>query len=83
MACIKCGSQELMSNVRLKDRGHYNSDGGELSAVVYEDPEAMIFRGTTESALRAQICAGCGFTELYAESAVSLWAAYQKAGGRQ
>lgn len=82
MTCAKCGSQQVMSNVRVADRAHYNAVA-DLSAVVYEDPGAMVFRGATDSALRARICAGCGFTEFYAESAGSLWEAYQKAGGRQ
>jgi predicted nucleic-acid-binding Zn-ribbon protein len=62
--CPKCGSSDLLENTRIIDHGHLNSKG-DLEIAVYEKPEAWIFKGERAGVLRAWICNGCGFTELY------------------
>jgi len=55
------------------DRGHYGTDAGDLAAVTYADPGAMVFRGRKELKLVARICCECGFVEMYAPDAAIIW----------
>lgn len=80
--CGKCGSELIIPRVYIKDRGEGYHDMG-LTAVVDENPNAMVFRNPCEVPLRANICASCGFAELYAESPGALWRAYEKATGKR
>jgi hypothetical protein len=60
------------------DRGHYSGDAGNLTAVTYDDPDALIFKGAHKSALFARVCGTCGFTELYLDNARELFEAYRR-----
>ena len=74
-ACPKCGSSEIVRDLRIMDRGHGSADAGDLSAVVYGDPQAWIFKGKVRIELSACVCGGCGYTELYASDPSALRAA--------
>lgn len=78
-ACPKCGSSELIKDVRIMDRGHGSHDAGDLSAVVYSKPEAWIFKNKVRIDLSACVCGGCGYTELYASDPAALLAASREA----
>ena len=60
MTCLQCESTDIVKQVRVVDKGHnhYKSD---LSLVVYEDPDAFIFKGAHQGKLSANVCVDCGF----------------------
>ena len=62
--CPKCGSSQILENARLLERGE-NNWRRDLEVTVYEKPEALLFKGRHTGVLRAWICTGCGYTELY------------------
>jgi uncharacterized OB-fold protein len=76
--CQKCGSDKIIRQVHLKDRGHENVDE-ELTARMFRNPGAMFFKGAEESALRAEVCGACGYVELYVKDPESFWSAYEDA----
>lgn len=61
-ACPKCGRTEILDGVRVK----VPSAGSVDDVRVVVAPTSGMLRQQTGSDLRAWICAGCGFTELYA-----------------
>ena len=77
--CSKCGSSEIVRDVRIMDRGHGSADSGNLSAVVYGNPEAWVFKGKVRVELSACVCGNCGFTELYAVDPAGMLAAARTA----
>ena len=65
VTCAKCGSDRVVPHARIMDRGDYNADSGDLSAVVYANPSALLFKGSQRHELSARVCGSCGYTELY------------------
>lgn len=64
--CPKCGSSEIIHDAELRDYDSSSYRRFEVY-VALKNPEGGFFKKTTESAeLRASVCGGCGFTELYA-----------------
>ena len=59
--CPKCGHTEILGGVRIKVVSGGSVD--DVRAVV--TPTSGMFRQQTASELRAWVCAGCGFAELY------------------
>jgi hypothetical protein len=76
--CPRCGSSDVIPNVYVLDRGHYDRPAGNLKVVVDENPNAWLFKGEVQSSLKAWVCGSCGFTELYAKDYAALLAAHQK-----
>ncbi len=70
--CPKCGSAEVVRNARVIDRGDANLDAGDLSAAVYANPRAWVFKEKVITPLSACVCVGCGYTELYAADPAAL-----------
>jgi hypothetical protein len=62
----------MIPDVRIVDQGQHS----DLSVLVAEEPQALIFRKNKRAALRAQICGECGHTELTAEDPGMLYEAY-------
>jgi hypothetical protein len=58
------------------DQGQYSN--GSLTVFVSEVPEAMIFKRTKTTHIRANICGECGFTEMVADEPELIYAAYLK-----
>ncbi len=83
ITCPKCKSEKVVPQARVMDRGHYSGDAGNLTLVVYENPEALIFKGTHEGALYARVCGECGYTELFLENPEELYEIYQNAKGKE
>ena len=73
--CAKCKSPKVIPRARIIDRADYNLHT-DLTIHVYENPEALIFKGTSEGTLRARICGACGYVETYVENPDELYAAY-------
>jgi hypothetical protein len=74
MKCERCGSRELIDDVRMIDRGSYDDDN-DLSVKVYTKPGAWLFKGEVSSDLTGRVCGSCGFVELYATNPRALLAA--------
>jgi len=59
MKCLQCNSDEIVKNVRaIDDNRNYK---GDLRLEVYENPNALLFRGTNKLPLTANVCSDCGF----------------------
>ncbi len=63
MKCLQCGSEDLVRDVRVVDRGDGNLRQ-DLKLEVYDNPGALIFKGAHEGKLVAQVCVECGFVML-------------------
>ena len=73
--CLKCGSDSVIPDVRLIDRGDGNArQPTELG--VETKPQAILFTGEVRVPTRAQVCGDCGFVEVYAADPAVLWDAY-------
>ena len=78
VTCAKCGSDRVVPRARVMDRGDYNADSGDLSAVVYANPSARFFKGSQRHELSARICGSCGYTELYLTDPSGFYETYRK-----
>ena len=76
LVCPKCNSGKIVPNARVMDRGHLNTDAGELSVIVYERPDALVFKGSHSAELSARVCGDCGYTEFFAEEPQELYDVY-------
>ena len=73
--CTNCGSEKLIPDVRVIDTGY---GAGKLLLGVDAKPHAKLFKDTVVTGLRAEVCASCGYTRLFAESTVQLYEAHQQ-----
>lgn len=80
--CSRCDSPKVIPRARIIDRGDYNVHA-DLTVHVYENPEAIIFKGTNQGALHARICGECGYVETYIDNPGELYAAYLRAQSRR
>ena len=80
--CPKCLATTIIPNVNIADRGHGISEHG-LEVKLHENPDALMFRGSRYSKLRAWICGMCGYTELYVDDPGKMYTAYRKAQQQQ
>ena len=80
LKCSKCGSEKIIPLASMIDQGQA-SDGTLKALVGYTNPEAWVFKGAVYTKMKANICGECGYTELIAEDAAALYAAYRKAKG--
>jgi hypothetical protein len=74
--CDKCQSKKIIPQVQIVDKTDYNVPT-ELSVVIYENPDAWIFKGEHKGILKAWICGDCGYTEIYLENPQDLYEKYQ------
>ena len=72
-ACLRCNSENIVQRVRVKVGVPYGPDIGGISAVIYENPDAMVFKQSHESSLYARICGECGHAELFVENPKELY----------
>ena len=70
--CGRCGSEKVMSNLRIRDR--YTAE--DLEVEVEGNPNAMIFKKAHKEALRATVCGECGNVGLSVENPEALWETY-------
>lgn len=80
--CPKCTSAEIVRDVRVIDRGEASLDAGDLNVGIHTKPRAWLFKGTVTTSLSACVCAGCGYTELYAADPRALAEAAATAAAR-
>jgi predicted RNA-binding Zn-ribbon protein involved in translation (DUF1610 family) len=75
--CPECGSDRIVKNAVMHDRGDYNAEGV-LQVAVDQNPGAWVFKERVRSNLKAEVCGDCGFLQPYATDPQELWDAYQK-----
>lgn len=77
MKCPRCGSENIMPNLRIRDR--YDAfEGDDLEVVVEANPGALILKGAHREALKATVCGECGNVGLSVENPKGLWETYCK-----
>ncbi len=64
--CPKCGSTNIIDNVKVVDRGDGNWQS-DLQLATFRHPDALIFRGQQTTRVTACVCGECGYVELYAK----------------
>jgi hypothetical protein len=77
LVCSRCGSHEVIPNVRIVDRGDGNMRR-DLQVELYENPDAFIFKGAHAGTLSASICGSCGYIEIRVSNPQELLTAYKK-----
>ena len=60
MKCLQCDSERIVRDVRAVDYSD-NTLRRDLKLEVYRDPNALIFKGTIDGTLKANVCVDCGF----------------------
>jgi predicted nucleic-acid-binding Zn-ribbon protein len=61
--CPKCGSKDIVSGAKTSPG--YN---GTTSVVVFNRPDALLFRGKQSSTVSNWVCTDCGYLESYADN---------------
>ncbi len=81
MTCAKCGSNKVMTDLHINDKGHYGADTSEgLTVEVQGDPKAIFFKEIVRASLTANVCSSCGFTEIFTAGNLDrLWVHYKRA----
>ena len=75
MKCGRCGSENIMPNLRIRDR-YEAGMGQDLEVEVQANPNALVFKGAHREALRATVCGECGNVGLSVENPQGLWKIY-------
>ncbi len=55
--CLNCNGNNIVTDIRAVDKGDGKRD---LTLEVYEDPDAVLFKGMHNASLRADVCRDCG-----------------------
>ena len=71
--CPRCGSEKVMPNLQIRDNLGF---GIKLEVEVEGNPNAMIFKKSRRSALKATVCGECGNVELSVNNPKQLWEHY-------
>ena len=77
MKCSKCGSDKIMSDVKIVDHGYMDSKH-DLTIEFYTNPSARVFKGPQKGTLFANICGQCGYVELSVSNPEEMWNLYIK-----
>ncbi|XAL99359.1 hypothetical protein OT109_17485 [Phycisphaeraceae bacterium D3-23] len=64
--CPKCGSNDIIADAKAVDRGEQYVQH-EMILSTYRKPDALIFKEKQTTTVSAWVCAGCGYTEFYAD----------------
>ncbi|MCT9932134.1 hypothetical protein N5079_18185 [Planotetraspora sp. A-T 1434] len=78
--CPKCSSEHIMADVEVRDWGPNGSHPLRVHITEPEpDKHGFIWKqGSSAGAVRAWICAACGYTELYTDNLGELYDSYRK-----
>ncbi|MEH2138373.1 hypothetical protein [Nostoc sp.] len=74
--CLKCGSSDIVPNVHIFT--HTQVVNQDLQVEIYDNPKALIFKGSHTGTLTASICGQCGYTEMYVSNLQYLLNNYRK-----
>ncbi len=75
--CPKCGSSELIPEVAVVTEGHLVEGNRGVMAEVERHPRALLLKDPARTPLKATVCGGCGYTELYTTDTRELLEAYR------
>jgi hypothetical protein len=75
--CPKCQSEKIIPQVRIKAGAPYGPPAGGVVAVVDENPEAMLMKGSHEYLMSARLCGECGYAEFFVENPHGLYDVYK------
>ncbi len=75
MKCGRCGSENIMPNLRIRDRSEAVTEQ-DVEVEVQGNPDALIFKQAHREALRATVCGECGNVGLSVENPQRLWKVY-------
>ena len=81
--CLKCGSDAMVPEVRVIDRGDANTTRLTTELGLATKPDAVLFKGEVRVETTASVCGDCGFVELYANDPHTLWDAHIDRTSRQ
>ena len=70
---MKCGSNKIIPNVRVVDRGYSGKFNLQLEIVV---KKRFFLSNTKEAILTANVCGACGYVEMHASDYKELWEIY-------
>ena len=73
--CLKCGSDGMIPDVRVIDRGESNGRQP-VDLGLATKPDAVLFKGEVRVETVARVCGDCGFVEVYATDPAALWDAH-------
>jgi ribosomal protein L31E len=76
--CSRCGSTKIIPGVTVVDQG--KGSDGKLQAVIFGNPEALIFKDRLYSEILADICGKCGHVELRVANPWALYHHYRNSG---
>ena len=71
--CPECGSDKIIKGGKLRP----GESVLKVNVVVFENPDALVFKSAVSSGVNATICGNCGFIRAYAEEPRQLWVTYQ------
>ena len=74
--CAKCGSNKMMHDVRIVDRGH--GDSKKDLSVHIQKTDNRFFNKFEKGQHKADICGSCGDVNLIVSNPQELWEAYLK-----
>jgi|GEM_PF-2492888 len=67
--CPKCQSDQILeAEARDEGRGSW----GLMTLKTYDNPDALVFRGSREAVVHAFVCVDCGYIEYYAQNPKNL-----------
>ena len=76
--CTKCGSGQVIANVRIPDYHSHLGDKTDLVVEIYDNPDSLLFKGKHQGKLTARVCGQCGFAELFVSNPQKLWKIYRE-----
>lgn len=71
--CPECGSDKIVRGAKLRP----GESVMKVNVVVFENPDALLFKNAVSSRVKVSICGDCGFIRAYAEEPGQLWIAYK------
>lgn len=75
--CSGCGSEKVIPNIKIVDHGEMNLEH-DLAIKLHGRPDALFFKDTRRSVLKASVCGRCGKVEMSVENPQELWEIYER-----
>ena len=70
--CPQCQSADVIPDVAIIDRGHYNTLNLPLTVGIFRNPASWLKKKLFQSQVKAWICGSCGYTELFVQDPAEL-----------
>lgn len=76
MKCSRCGSDKMMSDLRIHDIGKRRMDW--IGIEIVARPGNLVFKESHKEFMRANVCGECGNVEFTVDNPKGLWETYTK-----